>query len=517
MAKRKTDQRRGRRPDEDLFRDTTMTFGEHLEELRSCLFKSLVGLMIGFVFGLTIGGWVVERVQDPLKEALIAYYQTQSIGWVEEKLAELEAAGKPIPWTAEQIKQIVEEQGMLPEETFVEPSQFLRALKDAHPELVAGVDVPPLDADAKLTPDDLIRVFTWHPIEDDLRIRAKSLKPHETFLVYIKASLIVGVLLASPWIFYQIWSFVAAGLYPHEKKYIHVFLPFSLGLFLLGAAMAFFMVLEPVLDFLFYFNAKMGIDPDPRISEWLGFVLILPLGFGIAFQLPLVMLFLQRIGIFSVEVYLAKWRIAILVIAVLSMFLTPADPYSMMLMAMPLTVLYFGGILLCHYLPRKRSEYDDWDDDDRDEMPKSRSEPDEPKRGRLWFYIRLLILAVLVVVVLGYRPWRKARAQKAAVAAIEGWEGKVVYDFQLDESGQYDANAEPPGPGALRDVLGIDFMADVVEVDLTNSDVDDDCVDVLLGLGSLKKLNLTGTNVTAEGLEKLEEALPEGCQIVGPG
>jgi len=77
----------------------------------------------------------------------------------------------------------------------------------------------------------------------------------------------------------------------------------------------------------------------------------LPLGFGISFQLPLVMLFLERIGIFSVETYLQKWRIAVLVISVLSMFLTPADPGSMLLMGVPLVVLYFGGILLCRTMP----------------------------------------------------------------------------------------------------------------------------------------------------------------------
>jgi sec-independent protein translocase protein TatC len=113
------------------------------------------------------------------------------------------------------------------------------------------------------------------------------------------------------------------------------------------------------LDFLFSFNASMNIDPDPRISEWLSFVLILPLGFGISFQLPLVMLFLNRIGIFSVGAYLEKWRIAILVIFVISMLLTPADPISMMLMAVPLTILYFGGIMLCKWMPRGRNPFDE--------------------------------------------------------------------------------------------------------------------------------------------------------------
>jgi sec-independent protein translocase protein TatC len=75
------------------------------------------------------------------------------------------------------------------------------------------------------------------------------------------------------------------------------------------------------------------------------------LGFGISFQLPLVMLFLERIGVFSIENYVSKWRLAVVVICMLSMFLTPADPGSMILMAVPLVFLYFGGILLCRYMP----------------------------------------------------------------------------------------------------------------------------------------------------------------------
>ena len=89
----------------------------------------------------------------------------------------------------------------------------------------------------------------------------------------------------------------------------------------------------------------------------MGFVLFLPLGFGIAFQLPLVMLLLHRIGIISVASYLSKWRIAILIIFVLSMLLTPADPISMLLMAVPLTLLYFLGILMCVWMPSVRNPY----------------------------------------------------------------------------------------------------------------------------------------------------------------
>jgi sec-independent protein translocase protein TatC len=134
-------------------------------------------------------------------------------------------------------------------------------------------------------------------------------------------------------------------------------LPFSIALFLAGAALAFFFVFKYVLKFLLWFYEAMRIDPELRINDWLSFVLFMPIGFGISFQLPLVMLFLERIGIFSVATYLSHWRIAVLVIAFIAMVLTPAEPYSMMMMAVPLIGLYFFGIALCKWMPRRTTPF----------------------------------------------------------------------------------------------------------------------------------------------------------------
>ena len=107
---------------------------------------------------------------------------------------------------------------------------------------------------------------------------------------------------------------MASGLYRHERYYVRVYLPFSVLLFLAGASLAFCFVFQPVLRFLLNFNGMLGINPTPQISDWLNFVLLVPLCFGISFQLPLVMLFLERIGVFTVNAYLSKWRIAVLAI-----------------------------------------------------------------------------------------------------------------------------------------------------------------------------------------------------------
>jgi sec-independent protein translocase protein TatC len=103
----------------------------------------------------------------------------------------------------------------------------------------------------------------------------------------------------------------------------------------------------------------MNADFDPRIGEWLGFVLILPIGFGLGFQLPLVMVFINRIGLVSLATYISQWRVAILSIFIVAMILTPADPISMLLMALPLCALYVVGILMCKYMPRGRSPFEE--------------------------------------------------------------------------------------------------------------------------------------------------------------
>lgn len=202
---------------------------------------------------------------------------------------------------------------------------------------------------------ELADLEIWELIE----YQPQSLAATDSFLIWLKTGLLVGTILALPAVLYFLWSFVAAGLYPHEQKYVHLFLPISIALFIGGVLLAFYFVFQPVLSFLFSFNRNMGIAPEMRINDWLSFVMFLPLGFGIAFQLPLVMLFMNRINLFTVEAYLSKWRIAVMCIFVLSMLLTPADPISMLLMAVPLTFLYFFGIGMCKWMPGNENPFGD--------------------------------------------------------------------------------------------------------------------------------------------------------------
>ncbi len=146
--------------------------------------------------------------------------------------------------------------------------------------------------------------------------------------------MVSGLVLTSPFVFYQIWAFIAAGLYRHERHYVKKFLPFSLGLFLSGVFLCFFGVLPYTLQFLLQFNVWMGIEPTMRITDWMSFATILPLVFGVCFQTPLVMLFLERIGILTADDFRKKRKIAILVMVIAAAILTPGpDVFSQVMLA----------------------------------------------------------------------------------------------------------------------------------------------------------------------------------------
>ncbi|MBX3432948.1 MAG: twin-arginine translocase subunit TatC [Pirellulales bacterium] len=340
--------------DEARLEQSKMSFGEHLEELRKAVVKSLLALVVGSCVGLLVGRDVVQYIQGPLLEALEGHYTRQIMLQERERLAALKAAGETVPANLDKAAEEFAKQGLVPHDMYLDPQALAAALKPNFPDAAAALPQPagPVrDPNASPVREQMIKLQVYQPLAEDPRMRIVGLGVEEPFMVYVKASLVVGAVLASPFVFYFLWQFVAAGLYRHEQSYVYTYLPLSTGLFLAGGALAFYVAFDYVLDFLFWFFEQTGTDPDPRLSYWMTLVLMLPLGFGVSFQLPLVMLALERLGIVSIEAYLKNWRIAVLVICTLSMFLTPADPGSMLVMATPLCVLYFGGILLCKYMP----------------------------------------------------------------------------------------------------------------------------------------------------------------------
>ncbi len=311
----------------------TMSFGEHLEELRVRLILALAGLMVGvlivFVPPLDIGKRVMEKMESPAKRALTDFYASEYAK--KRSAAEAEKAVSP------------ELRAQVPAASFID------ALRDLAPDLklpaAEALQGRTLNFPIRYDMSDMIGVTEKSAFQIDNSLI--SLGPLETITIYFLVCLVSGLVIASPWVFYQIWAFIAAGLYRHEQHYVMRFLPVSLGLFIGGVLLCFVFVLPLTLAFLLDFNVWLGVAPTLRLSEWMSFATILPLVFGLAFQTPLVMLFLQRIGIFSVDDYRSKRKFAILVITIAAAVLTPGqDPISMTLLALPMVLLYELGIIL---------------------------------------------------------------------------------------------------------------------------------------------------------------------------
>ena len=354
------------RPKDDLFDNSTMTFGEHLEELRGSLVKAILWLAGGLLIGLYFADGVILFVQTPLRAAIQEFNADRDLhrlGYTDPTAPEIQPLREFLT-TQALIWEIVYE---IPEELQTLTMDSVAAQEAASNENTAasGDGTGGSEALETLTiePVEMAKLLRSLPDPSTLKPKIQlresksglsSLKVEEPFMIWIKAGLIVGAVIASPMIFYHMWSFVAAGLHTHERKYVYIYLPVSVVLFVSGVVLAFFLVLHYVLAFLLAFNGSMDVAVEPRLTYYVNFVLLLPLGFGIAFQLPLVMLFLQRIGLFETQAYIESWKVAVLVIFVLSMLLTPADVTSMVALAIPLVFLYALGILMCMFIPRGR-------------------------------------------------------------------------------------------------------------------------------------------------------------------
>lgn len=353
-----------------------MTFGEHLDELRISIGKALLWLAIGLVVGLAFfANRVVRYVQEPLKTAIQQFNADRDLA----RLGYDPASEDVAP-----LRKLLTENGLMWELVYDVPDDLMKHFAPAssgqngdsqspdsqNANNPAGTDqATPTPAELPVAPQlpvgpiKMVDLLSKLPSPEKLTPRLQlrrheiglsALKIEEPFMIWFKAGLIVGAVIASPMVFYHLWTFVAAGLHQHERRYVYTFLPISVGLFVSGVVLAFFFVLHYVLQFLLTFNGQLEVAVEPRLSYYINFVLLLPLGFGLAFQLPLVMFVLERIGLISVEAYMSSWRVAILVIAVISMLVTPADVTSMLSLMIPLVFLYFLGIIMCKYMPKGR-------------------------------------------------------------------------------------------------------------------------------------------------------------------
>jgi len=179
--------------------------------------------------------------------------------------------------------------------------------------------------------------------------------PTDAIELIIKTTLVAGAILASPAILYQLWLFIAPGLYANEKKYVFPFMGSTVGLFLGGAWFGYRWVLPDAIKIL-----VLGFGKDfthmISIDEYTSFFLSLILGLGICFELPILMFFVALFGLVDHKFFLKQWRYAILAVFLVAAFLCPdPSPVGMCLFASPLLLLYVVGVIAAYFVnPNRR-------------------------------------------------------------------------------------------------------------------------------------------------------------------
>jgi sec-independent protein translocase protein TatC len=179
------------------------------------------------------------------------------------------------------------------------------------------------------------------------------LAPAEALWMHFKISFISGAIVSSPVIFHQIWKFISPGLLEREKKYALPFVAITTFLFLIGAVFCFVIVLPFAMNFLLTYKTE-NIKPMLSVGKYVDFCLKFIIAFGAIFELPVVVVFLTKLGIVSTEFLAKNRKYAVLIAFILAAFLTPTpDAFNQTLMAVPIIVLYETGILVSRILSRK--------------------------------------------------------------------------------------------------------------------------------------------------------------------
>ncbi len=332
------------RDPDDYFQHTRMSFGDHIEDLRRHLLRAIGGFLIAMVLCFAVGGEILRYIAFPLEQQLQVLHD-QRRERLKKELVE-----------SEEYKQLL--QPRLSSIFLSKESLLANGFKLDGP--AAKADGDWIELKTKIDPapfEPLIDAKVYSQIGK--RPSLKVFQIQEGLFIWMKVCFVAGFVLASPWVFYQLWAFIAAGLYPHEKKIVHVYLPFAIALFLIGVVFAQFLVIPQAVAYLLLIDEWLGVEPELRLSYWLDFAILIPVVFGFAFQTPLVMFVLDRIGLVTVEVFRKVRRVALFVLTIAAALLCAGDLWSMIMMTVVLCGCYEGGILLCRFIPKRQSELDE--------------------------------------------------------------------------------------------------------------------------------------------------------------
>jgi sec-independent protein translocase protein TatC len=332
-----------------------MSFLEHLDELRRRLVRSFVFVVVAAIVAFYFSGEIYAFLAAPVQRAL-----------AEAQRRQVPIAGVTGTETIATMTSLMENDSgrfVFSEETKLGSSLIpagasvmARVLKDAEGKLslftdealYSGNAVIPKGVRLPIELGDAIEAFSG--INDKLIVTTAM----EPFSLYLKVSLYAAICMSLPFLLFQVWGFVAPGLYPHERAYVTPFILLSTISFLIGAAFAYYVIFPPAAKYL------LGLGTDFRLllkaDEYFDFIILIMLGMGVVFQMPAVTYVLSRIGLVTAGFMVRIWKTAMIVIFICAALLSPtADIANMMLFAAPMIALYIVSIFVAWIFNKPRT------------------------------------------------------------------------------------------------------------------------------------------------------------------
>lgn len=331
-----------------------MSFLEHLDELRKRLVRSVIIIVVAFIFCFFVSEHIYRFLSVPIVQALNEASQKRAAkaggNAVENEtlpLSGLKAGDKG--------KYVFEKATMIGT-AIVQPGATVAAIvsvdDNGKPWLVldeqvitnTGVVLP-----GTRIPVDLATTGSIDSVDERLIVTT----PQEAFTLYVTVSLYAGIALAIPLLLLQVWGFISPALYAHEKSYVTPFILLSSIAFVGGAAFAYYILFPPAVEYLL--GVADDFQPLLRATDYFDLITLIMLAMGIIFQMPAVTYVLARIGLVSAGFLVRIWKVALIVILIVAAFVSPTgDIPNLMLFALPMIALYIISIAIAWLFGKKR-------------------------------------------------------------------------------------------------------------------------------------------------------------------
>jgi sec-independent protein translocase protein TatC len=328
-----------------------MSFLDHLDELRQRIIYSVFSIAIAFSVCFALSGYIFDFLAVPVVKQLRKAKREQQAKYGQPNINDLKE-GETAQYTFVQDTSV---NGVkIPIGATV---RVKKITKDNQPQLALelpwaiGKAIVPAETPVSSILNEGEKGLSLDDENSKLVLRGVT----SSFMIYMEVALYAGIAFAIPFLLYQIWAFIAPGLYKHERRYVMPLIAMGTVFFILGAGFAYRVAFPAACDYLLGLAVEGGFQTLLDAEDYLNLIIMIMLGSGIVFQIPTLSYLLARIGLLTPGMMWKSWRYAIVIIAIISAVLTPtADAINMTIFAAPMIALYFLSIGIVWFFGKQR-------------------------------------------------------------------------------------------------------------------------------------------------------------------